>query len=416
MLPHHAGARHVLAVCLALLTWLGDGHATTRQSEHSAEVRALWVTRSALVSSDSIARMVNAAQRGGFNTIVMQVRGRGDAYYRSSLEPRATLLAPRPTFDPLADTIDLAHRAGLKVHAWVGVNLVASAVDLPDSRQHVVYRQPDWLMVPRELARTLNRMDPKSHEYLAQLSRWTRAHPGQVEGLYTSPIHPWAVAHFTAVISELVSNYEVDGLHLDYVRFPNEDFDYSRTAIQQFKRSILPELSDSDRRRAEARERTDPLAYPDLFSDRWIDFRRSRLTTLVGNVRTAVKAIRPDLILSAAVVPEIAHATDSRLQDWRRWLDQSLVDVVCPMAYTPDLAAFERQIAEALTLAAGPRVWAGIGAYQMTSSGTLRHIAAARRLQAAGIILFSYDALVAPPNSLESLAALGRAAFNTSSQ
>jgi hypothetical protein len=61
-------------------------------------------------------------------------------------------------------------------------------------------------------------------------------------------------------------------------------------------------------------------------------------------------------------------------------------------------------------------VWAGIGAYRLTTSGTLQHIAAARRLQTAGVILFSYDALVAPPNSVESLAALGRAAFNGGSQ
>ena len=416
MLPEHAAARHVLAVCLALLTWLVDARATARHPEHSAEVRALWVTRSALVSPHTIARMVNAAQRGGFNTIVLQVRGRGDAYYSSSFEPRPAELAARPSFDPLGETIALARPAGLKVHAWVGVNLVSSAVDLPASRHHVIYRQPDWLMVPRELAKPLHRLDPKSPTYLSQLARWTRARRDEIEGLYTSPIHPWAVTHLTAVITELVTNYELDGLHLDYVRFPNEDFDYSRAAIQQFKRSILPELSAVDRRRADSEERDNPLAYPDLFREQWTSFRRSRLTALVASVRTAAKAVRPDIVLSAAVVPELTHATESRLQDWRAWLDHSLVDVVCPMAYTPDVAAFERQIAEAQAVAAGPRVWAGIGAYRLTTSGTLQHIAAARRLQTAGVILFSYDALVAPPNSVESLAALGRAAFNGGSQ
>lgn len=415
MLPEHAGARHVLALCLALLIWLADARAVARQPEHPAEVRALWVTRSALISPDTVARMVSTAQNGGFNTIVLQVRGRGDAFYRSSYEPRAEVLAARPSFDPLAETIDLAHRAGIEVHAWVGVNLVSSAVDLPASRQHIIYRQPDWLMVPRELARPLNRLDPKSPAYLAQLARWSRARPDEVEGLYASPIHPWAVTHLTAVITELVTTYAIDGLHLDYVRFPNEDFDYSRSAIQQFKREVMPELSAADRQRADAQERKNPLAYPDLFRDRWSSFRRARLTALVASLRTTAKAVQPDLILSAAVVPELAHATDSRLQDWRSWLEQSLVDVVCPMAYTSDIAAFERQIGEAQILASGPRVWAGIGAYRLTTAGTLQRIAAARRLQTAGVILFSYDALVTPPNSVESLAALGRAAFSAGS-
>jgi uncharacterized lipoprotein YddW (UPF0748 family) len=416
MLPEHAGARNLLAVCLALLTFTDRYAASPNLAEPAAEVRALWVTRSTLVSPESISRMVSAAQNGGFNTIVMQVRGRGDAYYRSSFEPRPADLASRPHFDPLAEAITLAHGEGIQVHAWVAVNLVASAVDLPTSRQHLIARQPDWLMVPKALARGLNRLDPTSPEYVARLARWTRSRPTEVEGLYSSPIHPWAAAHVTAVITELAANYEVDGIHLDYVRFPSEEFDYSRTAIQQFKRAILPELSAAEKRAADAQERKDPLAYPELFRDRWTAFRRSRLTALVGNVRAAVKAVRPNVVLSAAVVPEHAHATDSRLQDWRTWLDQSLVDVVCPMAYTPDVAVFERQISEAQDLAPGRGVWAGIGAYQLTASGTLQHIAAARRLKTAGVILFSYDSLVSPPNSIESLTELGRAAFGAGSQ
>ena len=70
MLPEHAGARHVLALCLALLIWLADARAVARQPEHPAEVRALWVTRSALISPDTVAQMVSTAQNGGFNTIV----------------------------------------------------------------------------------------------------------------------------------------------------------------------------------------------------------------------------------------------------------------------------------------------------------------------------------------------------------
>ncbi|MGQ0736430.1 MAG: glycoside hydrolase family 10 protein [Acidobacteriota bacterium] len=384
---------------------------TVAVSRVAEDVRALWVTRQALSSPASIARMVRTAQKAGFNTLLVQVRGRGDAYYNSRVEPRAAGLASDPGFDPLAETLALARPAGLAVHAWLAVNLVSSAVELPVSRQHVIHRQPDWLMVPRALAPELLRMNARSPRYLDRLAAWTRSRPSEVEGLYVSPVHPWAATHFAAVASDIVKSYDVDGVHLDYVRFPGPDFDYSQAALQQFKSALRPQLTAQARREADARERADPLAYPDLYPDRWLSFRQSRLTALVMQVRTAVKAVRPSLVLSAAVIPDMAEAAASRLQDWRTWLDQGLIDVVCPMAYTPETEAFVRQIRSTQAVAANARVWAGIGAYRMSAAAIVSHIAAARRERAAGVALFSYDALVSAPYTGASLVELGRAAF-----
>ena len=136
--------------------------------------------------------------------------------------------------------------------------------------------------------------------------------------------------------------------------------------MEQFKASILPDLNDREKRDAAARAVLDPAAYPNLFPERWSDFRRSRLTSLVIKIRTAVKAVRPDAVFSAAVVPDAQQAFDSRLQDWRGWIDQSLLDVVCPMAYTADADTFQKQIAAARAYAGSRPVWAGIGAYQMS--------------------------------------------------
>lgn len=380
-----------------------------------AGTRALWVTRTTLTSPEAIRQMVRAADAGGFNTLIVQVRGRGDSYYASTLEPRATELASKPGFDPLATVLEDAHAAGLKVHAWVAVNLVSSSVSLPAAREHVIYRAPEWLMVPRELAAEMKKVDVRSPAYLGRLARWTRAHSAEVEGLYTSPVHPAAQAHVASVIGELVQKYAVDGVHLDYVRFPNEDFDYSPSAIELFKASILPGLSDKERRDAAAREVLDPAAYPNLFAERWNQFRRDGLTELVIKVRTAVKAARPSTLISAAVVPDAQQATTSRQQDWRAWIDQSLIDVLCPMAYTADAGVFAQQIRAIRDYAGSVPVWAGIGAYRLPAAQTLQHIAAARKLGTAGIILFSYDALIAPPNSAGTLAELGRAAFGAGS-
>jgi uncharacterized lipoprotein YddW (UPF0748 family) len=359
--------------------------------------------------------MVAAARAGGFNTLLVQVRGRGDAYYRSRLEPRAAELAAQPDFDPLAATIAQAHGAGLRVHAWIAVNLVSSAATLPASRDHIVYRNPDWLMVPRALAGELRQTDTRSPEYLGRLARWSRQHANEVEGLYASPLIPTAAAHVASVIQDLVTTYPVDGVHLDYVRYPSEDFDFSRGALREFKQSVQPALTAAERQALEAREALDPFAYPNFFPERWKAFRRSRLTALVMRIRTVVKTARPDALLSAAVVPDAAEAFQSRLQDWRTWLDQSLLDVLCPMAYTTDPATFGAQVSLAQDHAAGRPVWTGIGAYRLPSATTLQFIAIARRLGTAGVVLFSYDALTAPPHTATTLTDIGRAAFGAGS-
>ena len=379
--------------------------------QNVAQTRALWVTRATLTSPESIKKMVAAAEAGGFNTVLVQVRGRGDAYYTSSIEPRASELAARPEFDPLATVIEHAHAAGITVHAWVAVNLVSSSVSLPASRDHVVYRAPEWLMVPRELAAEMKKIDLRSPAYIGRLARWTRAQSARVEGLYTSPLHPAAQDHTALVIREIAHRYAIDGVHLDYVRYPNDEFDYSPAAMEQFKNAVLPHLTDSERRDAAAREALDPAAYPNLFPERWSDFRRSRLTSLVIKIRTAVKAARPDAVFSAAVVPDAQQAFDDRLQDWRGWIDQSLLDVLCPMAYTAESDLFLRQITAAKAYAGSRPVWAGIGAYQLSPSQTLTHIAAATRL-GAGIVLFSYESLAAS-NNADAVSELGRAAFGT---
>ncbi len=289
----------VIVLCLiALAVW------SVRASDDPAihrEVRALWVQRTSLTSPQAIDAMVRLARASGFNTLIVQVRGRGDAYYQTGFEPRASLLAGQPsTFDPLDRTLALAHKAGLAVHAWVNVNLISSAAELPADRSHLVYRHPEWLMVPRALADGLAEMSPASPEYVGRLARWSRADSSQIEGLYMSPISTAAADHVAAVVGDLAARYPVDGIHLDYVRYPNEDFDYSAAAMAAFRAEMLRRLSGADRLRLDEELKLQPTAYADRFVAEWREFRQSRLNALVMKLRTALKARRPDAVLSAA--------------------------------------------------------------------------------------------------------------------
>jgi uncharacterized lipoprotein YddW (UPF0748 family) len=355
---------------------------------------------------------VRSAAASGFNTLLVQVRGRGDAYFASRIEPRAQALAGQPaSFDPLADTIAAARAEGLRVHAWVNVNLISSGADLPASRSHVVYEHPEWLMVPRELAFELARLDARSPAYLGRLRRWTRARPAEIEGLYLSPVHPGAIDRLVSIVDELLTAYPLDGLHLDYVRYPSSNFDYSRPALAAFRAEIEGRLTTAERRRFGPRDMAELVGLADARPADWSNFRRSRLNTLVMRLRTLIRERRAGVVFSAAVYPDPVEATSERLQDWRTWLEHRLIDVVCPMAYTPDTAAFAAQIASVRQLAAGRTVWAGIGAYRLSSLRTIENIEIARRLGADGIVLFSYDSLVGSPHGRDYLPAVGRAAF-----
>jgi len=374
------------------------------------ETRALWVVRTALVSPGAIASMVTAARSAGFNTLLVQVRGRGDAYYASRVEPRASALAAQPApFDPLAQVLRQGHAAGLKVHAWVNVNLVADAGDVPTNGRHVVNRHPEWLMVPAELATSIG--DPRGPAFVSTLTSWTRSQTGSVEGLYTSPIPEHAGDYVVHVVRDLVSRYQVDGVHFDYVRYPGPAFDCSREALRAFKSEVSRTLPRQERQTLDRAERSNALAWIQRYPARWEDFRRVRLTSLMQRLRGAVKQKRPRALVSAAVVPDAGTAIASRLQDWPTWISQGLLDVLCPMAYSTDESVFRLQIERARAAARGRQVWAGIGAYRLTGDQTLRQILAARRLGVDGVILFSYDSLVNPSRGPDNLARIGAQAF-----
>lgn len=383
----------------------------TNLAQSPSEVRALWVTRASLTSPASIATLVDSASASGFNTLLVQVRGRGDAYYATNIEPRADSLIGQPAdFDPLDTVIRLAHAQRLRVHAWVNVNLVSSATEFSSSRSHLVYRHPEWLMVPRPLAYELAHIDARSPEYVGRLARWTRT-ADDVEGLFASPIQTGAADHVVRLVDDLVRRYAVDGVHLDYLRYPNTQFDYSLPALTAFRQDLDTNMTPDERRRFDPTSVAALLAATDTYPDRWAGFRRSRLNALVLRIRTAVKARRPDALLSAAVYPDATEATTSRFQDWSMWVENRWIDVVCPMAYTPDARIFASQIALVRQVAGAQPVWAGIGAYRLSAAETVDNILTARKLGASGIVLFSYDSLVHPPRGLEYLTSVSREAF-----
>ncbi len=358
--------RGALGLCVGLLA-LALG-------ARGEEMRGLWVVRTGLTSPAEVDRVVERAAEGGFNALFVQVRGRGDAFYLGTSEPRSLLLAGQPLgFDPLARLLERARARGLQVHAWVNVLLVAGfGAPLPPG--HVLLAHPEWAMVPRAAARAAGVVPRKGLLWL--IRKHAQPDP-DVEGYYLAPAAPGVDAYLAGVVRDLLVAYPVDGLHLDFIRYPGRGFDHSQAALDAFRR----EGRDGGREPA-----------PD--SSAWAAFRRDTLTTLADRLAQTARAVRPGLRVSAAVVPDEAVALTQKYQDWPMWLARGILDAVCPMAYTADTRAFRRHVERARLLAGAQRaVWAGVGAYKLDLPGLVEQVQVAREAGAAGVVVFSQESL-----------------------
>ena len=340
------------------------------------EMRGLWVVRTALVSPQAVDRAVDDAAEAGLNALFVQVRGRGDAFYRSSLVSRSPLLERQPReFDPFARLLARARSRRIQVHAWVNV-LLAAHFGQPLPRGHVLEKHPEWAMVPKSAATAA--LVASGSRRLRLVHDAGRAE-GDVEGYYLSPAIPAVADHLEDVVREVVRAYPVDGLHLDFIRYPGPSFDYSRAALEGFRR----ESGD-----------TDLLGGPARSPREWDAYRRQVLTALAARLADAARRERPGLVLSAAVAPDEAQAVNNKFQDWPGWLASGVLTALCPMTYTPDNRLFREQVESARQRAGGAQpVWAGIGAYRLDLPGIVEKVALARQSGARGVVLFSHESL-----------------------
>jgi uncharacterized lipoprotein YddW (UPF0748 family) len=382
------GAAVAAAVLLAAATMATSFALAPRQAHAGPpppgeETRAIWVVRHALTTPGRVDKIVDLAKQVNANTLLAQVRGRGDAYYSSDLAPRAAELEAAPAdFDPLARLCSRAHAEGLEVHAWINVYLVWSAGAPPRPALHVVNAHPDWVSVRADGRRLLEMLPEEFKEE-------------KFEGMYLAPGNPDVRRHVRELAREIVTRYPVDGIHLDYVRYPEPTVGYdvhTRTAFQREfgvdpldlespGADLLATLGGADR-------------VPDLRA-RWIQWKRDQVTNLVRDLRRDLDLTGRKLKLTAAVIADQNAALNRYLQDWPSWMEEGLLDAAVPMAYSPSTPIVQKQLAAAMEVPTKRQIWAGIGIYNQGARDAAEKIRRARALGVDGIALFSYDALLA---------------------
>lgn len=328
--------------------------------------RYFWVVRDGLASPQSIDSLVERAAEAGANGLLVQVVGRGEAYYASSVLPPAPY---RTGFDPLAYTISRARPMGMEVHAWVNAFLVWSDDDPPEDSSHVWHSHPDWFMTDRYGRST---RDYTRHECEA----------AGIVGATLSPAVPGVRSFLSSVVSEIATGYDVDGIHLDYIRYPNQAFGYEPLAAGRFYLETGLDPMVIFRRSSGIEE----------VEDAWYSWRRDMVTSTVETVRSALRADAPGVLLSAAVMADPSEAASFYSCDWEYWLERGLVDFVCPMAYTTNRSR-ALELAALVTWKYPEKVVYGIGTYNQTVASAVTGAREALSRNAAGVSVFSLNSL-----------------------
>ena len=293
--------------------------------------KSLWVVRDRITTRRAIDELLADSVGWNVRDLVVQVRGRGDAYYTSALEPRAEALAD-DGFDPLAHLVRGGAAVGVRIHAWANGSFVWSSPKggLPESPDHLVNAHPEWLLRPDGVTY----LDP------AGGSDW--------EGIYIDPTNRAAQAHTVAVFEDIVRRYPVEGFHHDYIRYPQ----------------VTYAASPHD---------------------------HEAITALVRETTRRLRAARPELVISAAVFPDPVTARERVLQRWPEWAAEKVIDLVCPMAYRTDTAEVRRLLGAARAAAPETRMWGGLMAYAGERERVRDQVRAARDVGCDGVILFAYD-------------------------
>ena len=303
------------------------------------EVRAVWLTtvdnldwpkESDIGNSDaqkrSLVTILDKLQSMNFNTIYFQVRPRGNAFYKSSYEPWAKELTGKfdcdPGWDPLKFITEEANKRGMEIHAWINVAKIWSGKSLPPKsiHDHILRKNSNWCKL-------------YENEWWLDLG------------------YPEARKYTLDIVEDILTNYHIDGLHFDYLRYPGKDFNDKKSF------SIYGKNMNRD------------------------DWRRNNINSFLKDVKELVASKKPYVKVGVAPIgiykniPGVSgwSSYDNLFQDTKFWLDNDLVDYIAPQTYWDIKVSrgdpgFGYVIAEWNRLSNGKSIYPGIGLWKKSIS------------------------------------------------
>ena len=298
---------------------LWDNYPTNGQLAQ-AEIRAMWLDRGTIVktrSESDLAKIFDRMAKAGINTVFFETINSGYTIYPSRVAPEQNPLVKG--WDPLQAAVKLAHERGMELHAWVwtfaAVNQRHNTIlNLPATYLGpVLSRHPDWVMTDR---------GGGFFDYISGKA-------------FFDPANPEVQHYVSSLLEEIASNYQVDGIQLDYIRYPFQNptgtitYGYGKAAREQFQQMTGKDPVDI--------QLSDPLW------SQWTGFRIKQVDNFVAAVSQNLKQKHPHLVLSTAVfsMPRQERLTKIQ-QNWEEWIRQGWIDVLVPMTYALDTEQLQK--------------------------------------------------------------------------
>ncbi|MFD6420307.1 glycoside hydrolase family 10 protein [Streptomyces sp. NPDC060194] len=309
----------------ATATGAGD---RTRESR-PVEGRGVWV-RPKETTPEAIRATMDRIEHAGFNMVYLETVWQGYTIFPSDAAKAAGVESQRPNmkgFDPLKVWIEEAHARGIELHAWTHTFFVGSEGAGDDSvggkagPGPILRAHPEWAAVERS---DVGKEGPQP----------STMEPGYY---WVDPAMPEVRDYVRSVFRELMTDYDIDGLHLDYIRYPvslpyDSSFSYSDYSRRKF--------ADEHGVDPYTLKQTDPLWKT---FDAW---REANVTTFVQSVREMQKQVDPGLPLSGAVFADPVDGLSKKFQNWADWIDKDYLDFLTGMSFgsSPESVAKDTRV------------------------------------------------------------------------
>ncbi|AFY58232.1 hypothetical protein Riv7116_5870 [Rivularia sp. PCC 7116] len=285
------------------------------------EIRAIWLDRGTIVKArneEGLAKIFDRLSQAGINTVFFETVNAGYTVYPSKVAPQQNPLTRN--WDPLKSAVKLAHNRGMELHAWVWVFAAGNQRHNkilginPNYPGPVLAAHPDWAGYDRR-----GKMIPQ----------------GQNKPFF-DPANPQLRQYLLNQYEEIVTRYKVDGLHLDYIRYPFQDHQRNRSyGYGKAARSVFKQRYGIDPLKISPRQRN--------LWKKWTDFRTQQIDSFVAQVSQKMRQKKPDLIMSVAVFPLPEKERIGKLQQhWEVWAKRGDIDLIVPMTYALDTQTFSR--------------------------------------------------------------------------
>lgn len=339
------------------------------------EIRAVWFDRGTIVkakSKEDLKPLFDRMAEAGINTIFFETVNASYPIYPSRVAPEQNPMTKG--WDPLQAAIELAHERNMELHAWAWIFAAANEGHNRILGQEdnylgpVLARNPSWVLKDQNGA-VFNRT------------------PGFKKAFF-DPANPYVRNYLYALLEEIATNYNVDGIQLDYIRYPFQDSHSRQTfGYTPASRHFFKETHGVDPNNI---QKSSPAWSV------WNGFKIRQIDTFVAEVSQGLKKKRPDLIISAAVFPMDRNERLNVLQQhWEEWIYSGWVDVVTLMTYALDTGSFEARTQSIQELAGrnSSLIIPGIRLLSVPETETFDQVQSIRNMPTAGYALFAAENL-----------------------